>query len=85
MYGNVFIWYVCCYCCDCSNGTSLRKDGLLGMLNIIGIVAAKSATILFCEGVTTIVTIYGIYHGSNKKRQSRSNSRSKQGKSTINS
>ncbi|MBS5933630.1 MAG: hypothetical protein KIC94_12250 [Clostridiales bacterium] len=55
------------------------------MLNIIGIVAAKSATILFCEGVTTIVTIYGIYHGSNKKRQSRSNSRSKQGKSTINS
>ena len=77
MYGNVFIWYVCCYCCDCSNGTSLRKDGILGMLNIIGITAAKSATALFCEGVTTVVTIYGIYHGSKIKRQSRTSSRRK--------
>lgn len=38
---------------------------------------ANSASLLFCEGVTTVVTIYGIFHASKVKRQPRSNSRSK--------
>lgn len=48
------------------------------MLNIVGITAVKSASVLFCEGVTTVVTIYGIYHASKIKRKPRQNSRNKQ-------
>jgi len=34
------------------------------MMGMIMITAIETATKLFCEGVATVVTIYGIYKGS---------------------